>query len=236
MDLFGKALLSFYHGQSDANIKVVRDDGWEDAHSPGLYFQQEPFDFEKPALGLLNGPTIDVGCGAGRHLGWLRQQGYEAYGLDNSAGAIEVRRAQGFSDTEVFDVMSDKTPTVPFAIENISLFGNNVGIGGTFDGSRALLRNLHGLCREGARLVLTGLNIRDTKNAQHIAYQDRNVAAGRRRGELKIRLSYEGEIGPEFAWFHPEPEEIEELGSSTGWKIEKLERLGGFFWASLRCI
>ncbi|MEP1614497.1 MAG: class I SAM-dependent methyltransferase [Roseobacter sp.] len=234
MDLFGKALLAFYQGQNDAAIKLTRDDGWEDEHSPSLYFESEPFDFEKPALGIIDGPTIDVGCGAGRHLKWLNSQGYKAYGLDVSEGAIEVCRDQGFDSVELFDVLSQSTPDAPFVPENISLFGNNVGIGGTFEGSTALFRNLHDMCAEGGRLILTGINVRETKNARHITYQEKNLAEGRRRGEIKIRMSFDGEIGPEFEWYHPEPEEVDELAALSGWKVEMLEKIGGFFWSSLR--
>lgn len=234
MDLFGKALLAFHRGQSDAPIKLIRDDGWEDEHSPGLYFEPDPFDFERPALALIKGPTVDVGCGAGRHLKWLARQGHKAFGVDNSEGAVEVCHAQDIKAVECFDILSDGTPSVPFPSRNICLFGNNVGIGGTFEGSTTLFKNLHHLCAEDGRLVLTGIDVRRTNNAQHIAYQEQNVVQGRRRGEITIKVSFEDEIGPNFNWFHPEPEEIEELGSLTGWKIEQLERCGNFFWSSLR--
>jgi len=234
MDLFGKALLAFYRGHSDASIKLIRDDGWEDDHSPGLYFEPDPFDFERPALALIKGPTIDVGCGAGRHLKWLDPQGHKAFGVDISEGAVEVCHAQGIKAVECFDILSDRTPSVPFTPRNISLFGNNVGIGGTFEGSTTLFQNLHHLCAEDGQLVLTGIDVRKTDNAQHIAYQEQNVARGRRRGEITIKVSFEDKVGPNFNWFHPEPKEIEELGSLTGWKIEKLERCGNFFWSSLR--
>ncbi|SMX34438.1 methyltransferase domain-containing protein [Actibacterium lipolyticum] len=233
MDIFGTALLGFFREQSDALIKVIRDDGWEDEHSPSLYFEREPFDFEKPALHLVDGPTVDVGCGAGRHIRWLGANGHKAFGLDCSTGAVEVCRAQGLDNVELFDVMSDGIPKIPFSVRNISLFGNNVGIGGTFDGSKALFKTLNDTCSAGGQLVLTGINVRETDNPQHIAYQEKNVAEGRRRGEMRIRISYRGEIGPEFQWFHPEADEIEELGSLTGWKVQKMERIGGFFWASL---
>lgn len=234
MDLFGKALLAFYRGQSDAPIRLIRNDGWEDEHSPGLYFEPEPFDFERPALDLINGPTFDVGCGAGRHLRWLGLQGHKAYGLDVSEGAVEVCHEQGLRAVERFDILADEMPNAHFTPENISLFGNNVGIGGTFDGSINLFRNLHRICAEGGLLVLTGINLRETDNAQHIAYQDRNAAEGRRRGEIKIHVSYNGEVGPEFNWYHPELGEVEELGSLTGWEIERLDKCGNFFWSSLR--
>ena len=39
------------------------------------------------------GPTIDVGCGAGRDTAWLAANGFEARGVDASAGLIAQARA-----------------------------------------------------------------------------------------------------------------------------------------------
>ncbi|PTX57308.1 methyltransferase family protein [Litoreibacter ponti] len=234
MDLFGDALLSFHRGQSDAPLKLTRDDGWEDTHSPGLYFEPEPFAFERDALALLDGPTLDVGCGAGRHLKWFAAQGLDAHGVDISEGAIQVCRERGLQNVGVFDVMSGNPPNLSFRPTNICLFGNNVGIGGSFDGSATLFRNLRRISPECGHLVLTGLDIRQTDNPRHIAYQENNLAAGRRRGEMKLRVSYEERTGAEFPWYHPEPHEIEELAALTGWQVQRLERCGNFFWSSLR--
>ena len=39
------------------------------------------------------GPTIDVGCGAGRDTAWLAANGFEARGVDASAGLLREARA-----------------------------------------------------------------------------------------------------------------------------------------------
>lgn len=234
MDLFSKALLKYHCGQSDALIRIIRNDGWEDAHSPSLYFTDEPFTFERPALAHIDGPTVDIGCGAGRHLRCLGSNGYDAFGLDISEGAIEVCRLQGLKNVAQCDVMTGAMPDLPFQPRNLTLFGNNVGIGGTFDGSVRLLKNLRQICSPGGRLMLTGINVRETETPEHLDYQEANLAAGRRRGEIKIRLLYEDDAGPEFAWFHPEPNEIEELALLSDWQVERLELMGAFFWAVLR--
>lgn len=39
------------------------------------------------------GPTIDVGCGAGRDTAWLAANGFEARGVDASAGLLAQARA-----------------------------------------------------------------------------------------------------------------------------------------------
>jgi len=118
--------------------------------------------------------------------------------------------------------------------ETITLFGNNVGIGGTCAGSVRLLRKLHTICAQGGRLILTGLDVRKTENPVHLEYHAANLAKGRRRGEITIRLAYDGEADAPFDWFHPEPYEVEEIAAQSGWTITRLEPRGAFFWAVLK--
>lgn len=39
------------------------------------------------------GPTVDIGCGSGRDVAWLRANGYEASGYDASEGLLKEARA-----------------------------------------------------------------------------------------------------------------------------------------------
>jgi SAM-dependent methyltransferase len=41
---------------------------------------------------LRTGPTVDVGCGGGRDIGWLVEHGYPATGVDPSAGLLAEAR------------------------------------------------------------------------------------------------------------------------------------------------
>ncbi|CBJ36577.1 Putative SAM dependent methyltransferase [Ralstonia solanacearum CMR15] len=40
------------------------------------------------------GDTVDIGCGAGREVAWLNDNGYPAVGYDASAGLLEAARTQ----------------------------------------------------------------------------------------------------------------------------------------------
>lgn len=96
-DAIGQALLDFFHHGRGFEI-VERDDG--DFHlgaGPALYFSE--FDawrqVERDAMDHVKGRVLEVGCGAGRFLLWLRDRGHEVVGIDNSPGAIEVCRLRG---------------------------------------------------------------------------------------------------------------------------------------------
>ncbi len=234
MDIFGKALLDYHSGHTEESIRITRDDGRVDEHSSGIYFQSEPLSFEKSALAAISAPVLDIGCGAGRHLLWLRKKGLEAWGIDLSKGAVETCRLRGLEQVREHDIMSQVPPNFGFRFRTLTLFGNNVGIGGTFDGAVRLFRHLRALAEEGGTLILTGLDLTETRDPVHLRYHENNLAKGRRRGELRMRLEYRGEKGPEIRWYHPERAEIEELATLSGWKPENSGAKDRFFWAVLR--
>ena len=181
------------------------------------------------------GHVLDVGCGAGRHLLWLERRGITATGVDASDQAIKVCQLRECKNVFELDIMSSFEPSMLPQAATITLFGNNVGIGGTFDGACALFRTLGRLAEPEGRVILTGIDIAATENPAHLAYHERNIAAGRRRGEIKMRFEHKGRTGPWIPWYHPEPSEIEEIAASSGWAVITLEILGpGFFWAILK--
>jgi ubiquinone/menaquinone biosynthesis C-methylase UbiE len=76
-------------------------------------------------LNLLKGPKIlDLGCGAGDHTLFFKEQGFQAIGIDLSESMIQLCKKKGI-DAEVMD------------IENLT-FSNN-----TFDGIWATTSLLH---------------------------------------------------------------------------------------------
>ena len=148
MDLFGDALLDYQNGRRGDPLVIRRDDDHTDAHSPGLYFMREPFAHEADLLEHVEGPVLDVGCGAGRTVLWLQGHGVNTTGVDLSAGAIETCRLRGCRDVRRIDATSGLGggPEWP-AFRTAILFGNNLGIGGTYEGAERLLRSV---ARDGA--------------------------------------------------------------------------------------
>ena len=129
MDLFGDALLDHQNGKRAHPLVIRRDDDHTDAHSPGLYFAPEPFAHEADLLERVEGRVLDVGCWAGRTVLWLQGQGVEATGGDLSPGAVETCRLRGCRDVRRVNGLGGG-PDWP-AFRTATLFGNNVGIGGT---------------------------------------------------------------------------------------------------------
>ncbi|MSQ73842.1 MAG: class I SAM-dependent methyltransferase [Betaproteobacteria bacterium] len=97
-------MLDFFKGRLGYEI-VERDDGhFGIGAGPSLYFSEfEAWrQVERDAMANAVGRILDVGCGAGRFMLWLKQRGHEVLGIDNSPGAIEICRLRGLD--QVFEI------------------------------------------------------------------------------------------------------------------------------------
>ncbi|MEL6640841.1 MAG: methyltransferase domain-containing protein [Pseudomonadota bacterium] len=233
MDAFGTALLDYHAGERNHMVRIERDDGFWDEHSAEMYFAPEPFPDEAAALANAEGPLLDIGCGAGRHLLWAEAQSIVATGIDMSPGAVSCAMARGCREVIEGDVAAMDLGARQFA--TATLFGNNIGIGGSWEGAVALLAAIGRVMRPEGRLALTSLNVSRTENPQHLAYHAKNTAAGVPKGELTMRIHYKDLVDPWIKWFHPQPEELRAIARNAGWHVADLvEDSNGFYWAGLR--
>ncbi len=233
MDLFGLALRDRQSGIQGKLLTIRRDDDHTDTHDPELYFTDTPFPHEAELLAQIRGPVLDIGCGAGRTLLWLERQGIDATGIDLSPRAVEVSRSRGCRDVRQGDVMAEALDVLPKdAFQSVVLFGNNMGIGGTFAGAADLLRNIARWTRPGGHLLITGLDVEQTTDPRQLAYHHANLSKGKRRGEIVMRFEYKGKIGEWVPWYHPQPNELEDLARETGWHVTMIQPVSGPFYAA----
>ena len=130
--------------------------------------------------------------------------------------------------------MSNTTETLKDAeFQTAVLFGNNVGIGGTLDGARQLFRRLARAVSPSGQLLVTGLDIAQTSDPQHLAYHQRNRALGRPIGEITMRFEYQDMIGSWVRWFHPTPDELREIAVEAGWSVKEIGSTYGPFYSAV---
>lgn len=233
-DVFGLALRDHLDGKTTGAISVCRDDGFVDTHDAGLYFAAAPQAHEASVLKAVAGPVLDIGCGAGRHVLWLQAAGVDVTGLDVSPGAVQVCRRRGCQRVAQADIMDPEAPPgAPF--RTALLFGNNIGIGGTVDGTVRMLRRLGAVLEDGGRVLVTSLDVERTSNPAHLAYHARNLDSGRLKGQVRIRLAYGGRVGRWMDWLHPTPGELTALATEAGWSVAQMSRSdSGLYGAVLR--
>jgi SAM-dependent methyltransferase len=223
MDIFGIALLDYQKGIGDQAYRIHRDDGWWAEDHAERYFQLDSWPHEILALSNVSDHTLDIGCGAGRRLLWFKRHGINAVGNDASKEAVEVCRLRNCNAALEFDVMSDTCDGKLSKADTITLLGNNIGIDGSFAGACTLFERLKDLSKPDGKMILTGIDVTATENPTHLAYHEKNRAAGRRRSEIKMRFEYNDQMRPWISWYILKHQRLMRSqrspdGTSTSWK------------------
>src|SRR5262245_36238750 len=90
-DAFGLTLQARHDGQTVLEL-VERDDGFLNGGSADHYFADPPDwpEADREMLDRLDGPTLDIGAGAGRFALALQERGVPVMALDTSPAAVRV--------------------------------------------------------------------------------------------------------------------------------------------------
>jgi SAM-dependent methyltransferase len=219
-DAFGHAVWDHHHGTNAVEI-IERSDGLITTSSgpsmylaePALWAQQEREALERHARGRV----LDVGCNAGRHALYLQQNGLEVLGVDISPLAIAVAKERGLKNTEVLSI--DELSSDLGAFDTVLMLGNNFGLFANAAKARRLLRRFRSFTRPGATLIAESLNVYETRDPDHLAYQAANRARGRMSGQIRLRCRYKRFATPWFDYLMVSPAEMAELIDGTGWRV-----------------
>ncbi|MEM8760146.1 MAG: class I SAM-dependent methyltransferase [Pseudomonadota bacterium] len=222
--ILAQACRAYLDGRTDVALRVERDDGYWATQPVEFYFAAEPQPLEATVLDRAKGRIVDVGCGAGRHVLRLQQAGRDAAGIDLDPALIALCRERGCRDVVAGDVLSGGLGED--AWDTALLFGNNLGLGGTADGTTRLLAALRQAIRPGGVVLLTSVDVAETETPAHLAYHAARRAEGRPPGELVIRLGFDGTTGPWFRWHHLGPDELRPLAEDAGWHLDTVEATG----------
>lgn len=162
----------------------------------------EPSPSDHAALGWLEGPVLDVGCGPGRMLRAARDRDVTAAGVDLNPHAVSLARAEGgiVYEQSVFDPM-------PGPWTGFLLLDGNIGIGGD---PLALLRRLGALADRAARLLVETDRERDLE----VHYRAR-------------LCDDRGLCGDDFAWSRVGAGPLRRFARSAGWRLVREDRLDG---------
>lgn len=155
------------------------------------------------------GPTLDVGCGAGRLVGALTARGSKALGIDISVVAVKLAQERGAVAVhmDVFDDVPDEG-----CWQDAVLADGNVGIGG--DPVRLLQRIRQLMRPEGVILVEVD-------------------APGTGLVHESIRLRVQGQLTDAFTWSRVDAEAIGDVAAAAGLHGCRLHQHEGRYMATL---
>ncbi|MCO4822579.1 MAG: class I SAM-dependent methyltransferase [Flavobacteriaceae bacterium] len=196
-DLFGKALLDYYHGNYTEDLKTATNISDEDVLPlPYLFraFNEMP-KLEQKAVQLSKGKTLDVGCGSGSHSLYLQDKGIQVKAIDISDGAVEVSQQRGVKNAEVLNIL-DETE----CFDTILLLMNGTGIFQELSQISTYLSHLKTILNEGGQILIDSSDIK-------YMYQDEDGgfwmdANSSYYGELDYFLSYKGQQESPMKWLY----------------------------------
>jgi SAM-dependent methyltransferase len=222
-DAYGQTLLAQYNHQTATAEIIERDDNYIDTGSDaGLYFteyeQWSPL--EHRAIGFATGRILDIGCGAGRHALYLKENGFDVTGIDNSSGAIKVCKLRGLKKALVRPI-SEIDKFKPNSFDTIQMFGNNFGLFGSFETARLILKKFARITTPDAQIIAQSRNPYQTIEPEHLQYHRLNKQRGRMGGQLKMRVRFGKSIGEWFDYLFVSPEEMQNILKDTDWQVKE---------------
>jgi SAM-dependent methyltransferase len=202
-DAWGRALLDQFHGRAVPQPQLEVDGGESGpAMHPEWFFRTfDQWDWwDRELLPLVEtGPVLDLGAGAGRASLYLQERGLAVTAVDSSPGAVEVCRLRGVRDARLADLNAPPTDRRWAAV---LLLCGNLGLGGDWDGCRALLARLARSCVAGARLIGDSVEPGTTP-------------------DVRLRIRYRGAATPWWRQRNIGREEVPALVEDTGWVVER---------------
>jgi len=236
-DAYGQMMLDFLRDGSGYEV-VEHDDGFIGLGAgPRLYFTRyaDWRQTERDAMEYVRGRVLDVGCGAGRFMLWLRDQGHDVVGVDISPGAIEACHAQGLPDAHVMSVGRVSRRLGSF--DTVLLLGGNMALLGSRDSARRNLARLRRVAAPGARLLGANRDIAASLDHTLGEWGEDDHLANRFSGEHRSRIRYRAFATPFFTSARMSVSELRELVADTGWSLtEVLDRNEGIYIAVLDAV
>ncbi len=137
-DPLGRAMLDYQRGGLRGQLRYRDGDRTHDGYVYENYFRPpaEWSDDERERARALDGPVLDLGCGAGQHALFLQER-REVVAVDVSPRAVDAARERGVDDVRVADMFD-----LPFdrdRFRSVLMNGTQLGLAGSFAGVRELL-------------------------------------------------------------------------------------------------
>ncbi|QEE17398.1 class I SAM-dependent methyltransferase [Promethearchaeum syntrophicum] len=230
MEPFGLALADYFLGKEVGDLFMNRDDGSKDKH-PVEYYFRNPSDFslfEKEALKLCKGKTLDIGAGVGPHSLELQKRGLKVHSIDISTHACDIMKERGLKNVECMSYY-DFCDLHKENFDTILLLGRSIGFVENLNGLKKFLMHCKSQLNQNGNIIFDSSDLRVTTKPIHLAYQKKNQEEGSYLGEIRLQMEYKGLKGNYFKILHVDPDSLAKivLESKMKYEIVMKEETGG---------
>jgi hypothetical protein len=116
--------------------------------------------------------------------------------------------------------------------ERFALLGNNLGLLGSRQSAPGFLAALAAMARPGARLIAQGTDPYMTTDELHRGYHNRNRAAGRLPGQLRLRVRYRDLATEWFDYLLCTADELVEVVAPSDWRVVDVDDADAPFYVA----
>lgn len=223
-DVWGRIYLDHWRGDPHPHV-FERDDGNRNqVPEAGGYFLAPRGVADRTSLERLTGRVLDLGCGPGSYTLYLEARGCDVVAVDASRGAVEVCRERGCRDARTLGI-DDISPELG-RFDAIICMGNTFGIGASPETLPQRLLRVRSVLAPNGKVVLAMIHPLATTDPAHLAYHERNRAAGRPPGLTRARIEYRGDVGDWWSLWMPTPEELADAATAGGFEVTRAEPAG----------
>ena len=227
-DALGQLFWDYFNHKRPIGI-TERNDGFIDVEDPRIWFSRykDWLEIEKKSMKYVKGTRLlDIGCGTGRHALYLqKEKGFDVFGIDASPLAISICKLQGLKKTKVESITEftfTHTKRVrKYTFNTILLLGNNFGLFESFRTARWLLQRFHKMTCNDASIIAQSMDPYKTNEQAYLMYHKLNRIKGRMPGQIRMRVRYKNYKSRWYDYLLVSKQEMENIVSGTGWKIER---------------
>jgi SAM-dependent methyltransferase len=201
---------------------IERDDGRLDSlqvldYIAPLLEWDEP---ERLGIQHVKGKVLDIGCGAGRVSLYLQNLGHKVVGIDAAPSAIEASKMRGLKEAYTMSASNLDFPESTF--DSVILYGNNFGILGEDAKILNMLKMLWRITAPDGIIIAGSADVEKTDVKSHLEYHKWNLARGRPKGQIRLRISYKGLVDDWIELRFANPQEMRSLAERTGWQVSRI--------------
>jgi SAM-dependent methyltransferase len=211
-DIIGQAIHNQYYNLSKHKLWINNRYGPKEEMPVATYFREEDDmpDMEWLALNECRGKVLDIGAAAGCHTLILQQRELDVTALDTSVLAVDVMKARGIKKAILADIYTYNQGK----FDTLLMLMNGIGLAGTIDGLKELLKHLSALLNPGGQIMF------DSSDVAYV-YEGKLPETGY-YGEIWYQYEYNKQTTDWFKWLYVDEQTMLGIARETGFTMDVL--------------